>query len=204
MNKTHKLRVQKEKIETVILDRVRQYLDSSDTLRQVINLSLKHRAIGVPVVEDRIKQILARLIDLQKAVTGFSESLRRAAIESPDKLDQICAFILEEKKKAESESAQLQTELDELTSRKTKLTAEHRERSLQDYLELAMRQFSVKPGQQQKQVIQAIVPRVIFHPDKRLELRINPDPSGCHNLEENFRLRDKWRGGRDSNPRPPA
>jgi DNA invertase Pin-like site-specific DNA recombinase len=198
LNKKHKLRIHKEKIEKVVLDRVKEYMETGHVLKNVIQLTLKHRGVGVPALEERLKEIRERIEALKEITAGFSQRMRTAVVESPESLDQVVIAILGEKTKSEVELKTLTEEYEELASRRARLTAEERERSIKEYLTLAMKRFAQRPEHQQKKILQTIVPIVVIHPDNRLELRVNATLSGCHILEEEVRLREEWRGGRDS------
>src|SRR5262249_45509873 len=102
-----------------------------------------------------------------------------------------------------------------LEAKRTYVGERFREKTLREYIGLAMEKFDRESDAAKKQIVQTIIPRVVYHPsEKRLEMFVNPDPralgpsggTGCHASGggRNLRVLSNWRGGRDSNPRPSA
>ena len=200
-HKETRRRIVKERIEEAVCDRLKQYLSDSATLREVINLSLKNRLLGLPMIEDEIKEARTKIAKLEGTLGGFSEAIREAAAKNPAKLPEICALILDEKKWAETDLALAKTGLEDLLQKKERITTEFKEKTILDYLTLGLERFEERSDLQKKQILQGIVRRVVLHPEGRLELTIDPDPGRCHIPEKKVRIGEEWRGGRDSNPR---
>ena len=99
-----------------------------------------------------------------------------------------------EKDKAISEREHLKTRLEELEFQKAKIEQMFTNSTAQEFINGTIRHFDKKAPIEQRRIIQTLIPEVILHEDKRLELRINPDPLGCHSGGEKVRPRGKWRG----------
>ena len=217
-NKKLGIRIRKENIEEVVCHRIKEYLTKSGTLESVLKSTLKHSLTGLPFIEEEIGDYETKIASLEKIAGEFSETLRKAALENPEKLSQICTVLFEEKRKTEGELEDLRTKKQEAMLRKEKLAKQFRGETIQNYIRRAFDHLDQKTDLQKRMMIQAIIPQIIFHPaERKLEMRINPDPRGksseiqkseashsCHTAEEKVRLIDVWRGGRDLNPRPLA
>ncbi len=200
------------KIENLICKRVKQYILESGTLEDVINGALKHRLTGLPLIEEEIAEARAKLNVLNQTIEGFTKALREAVAQNPSQVLEITQALLEEKKKAEDELGQLEYRIKSLEAKRDYVTNNFREKTLQEYIKLAMDKFEHQSRAEQKRIVQAIIPKVVYHPaEKKLALYVNPDPCGqkntptaCHGGGNNIRVLSKWRGVRDSNPRPSA
>ena len=150
-------------------------------------------------------KLRGRIRHLETLVERFSAGLRNAAAAGAANLVEVCAALLEEKKKVVGESATEQARLEALLARRDRLASDLQGRSLEEYLAKAMTKFDENSDLQKKRIVQAIVPEVIVNSEDELTLMVNPDPLDCHIQGGNkFALRGKWRQRRDLNPRPPA
>ena len=215
-NKNIARRYSREDIDGKVLKRIKEYLTESGTLEKIITSFSKNRLIGLPLLDEEIQKLKGEIKTLEKAVNGFSDKLRTATVEEGDGWKKILEVMVAEREKAEVELGDLRERLEGFEKKRHWVNTELREQSVQDCFKLVLKNFDQKCDIEKRRMIRAIIPEAIIHADHTLELRINPDPNGKatdlflqpgsvrhggHNL---VGIRDKWRGGRDSNPRPSA
>ena len=207
------IRIPKEKIERYVCNRVKQYIKESGVLEEVINTTLKHRLTGLPLIDTDIENAKSKLANLEKTKSGFSEALRIAVMKNSSNLIEITTALLEEKLRVEAELTDMEAKLTSLRETRAKVCERFQEKTLQDYLRLAMDKFDLQTDEAKKRIIQIVIPRLVYHPEeKQLDIHINTSPetgnrvteTRCHSGGNNLRVLDKWRGGRDSNSRPSA
>ena len=201
------VRIERFKIEKIVKNRVGQYLKDSDLLKGLFQTALKHRSIGGPVIDSDITRMNQRLNELNGIDKTLSEAIRNVALSGDvAKVIEASKAIADEKAKVEKERESLKAQLQDLQRSKAQISEQRGVKSLQDYIGLALKDFKQKNDHIQKQIIQSLIPKIILHPDQKLELQVNLD---CLNLSDcdgrkKVRIPEKWRGRRDSNPRPPA
>ena len=192
-------------MDDVVVRRVKQYLNDSNVLRGILQSALKHSRVGLPSLDADVAKLRGTIKHLETLIEGFSAGLRNAAVAGAANLVEVCAALIEEKKKVADEIAIEQAKLESLRVRRDRLASDLQGRSLEDYLGKAMTKFDEKSDLQKKRIVQAIVPEVIVNSEEELTLMLNPDPLDCHIQGGNeFALREEWRERRDLNPRPPA
>ena len=196
--------IPKEKIEKFVLDRVKKYIKESGTLENLINTALKHRLTGLPLIDEEIQEIKQNISTLQATVNGFTQGLREMVLQKPTQIAEIMQTLIVEKQKAELELEQANRHLDELQSKRDYVSTHFKEKTLQEYIGIAMKKFDAESPQAQKQIIQNIIPKIIYyHEEKRLELHVRPQPPAkkgqkkspnlCHSGGNILRVSDKWR-----------
>ena len=211
-NNTLKLRVRKKEVEKIVIERVKTYLRESGTLKEVLDLALKSRLVGLPLVEEEIGGARSQVKELETIISRFSESIRQAALNPDSNVADVCAELVTEKKKAETDLTKANEMLTRAIQKRQTIKERFENSTAQDWLKRVFSKFDGESGLRKKRLVQMIVPEVILHQDNRLELRVNPDPSGsllhpdCHGNSggELLGLTQKWRSVRDSNPRPSA
>ncbi len=214
--KSARKNIKKDEIESIVCNRVKQYLCESGTLERVMKAALKNRTVGLPLLDEEIPKVEKEIVKIEKVIQRFSETIRDAALHGNQDLASVLTEIVNEKNKAERDLDDLRENLRLLNEKKAQVETNLHHRTLKDYLQTALVKFEKKTDHQKKALIQAIVPEVVIHADNSVELKINPDPNGSvfgqkkspfggrHSTGHKIVLSGKWRGGRDSNPRPPA
>ena len=203
-----KKHVKKDEIESIVTNRIRQYLLESKTLENVLSEALRNRLVGLPLIEEDIPAIERKISLKKEVIAEFSMTLENAALRKDGSLLSVCAGLMTQKEKAEKELADYHAKLQERLEQKDRVVKTFEKSTLEEYLERTLAHFDAKNDVEKKAIVQAIIPEIIIHADNSVELRVNPDSNGIvqrrHSGGGKVVLSSKWRGGRDSNPRPPA
>jgi DNA invertase Pin-like site-specific DNA recombinase len=166
------IRIPKEEIEEAICKRVKQYLKDSGLLEKAIETTFQGLDTEIDKIEQGIRSQQSRLLQLQQTTGGFSEYLRKAALTG--ELGKVTELITAEQEKVDAETQVITAQLCSLESRKSSMSERHEKTILQDKMRRAMSDFSKRCDRQKQQIIQAIIPKIIVHPNNRLEIKINP------------------------------
>lgn len=192
--------IPQDKIEAFIIKRVKLYIRESGVLQDIINTALKHRLTGLPLIEEEMRDTKAKMEALQATLNGFSQALRQAVSSCPSEAAKVTQVLIEERTKAESELHEYQRRLKDLDAKRGYVTTHFQEKTLQEYIKLAMEKFDKQSDQEKKRIIQAIIPSLVYHPvEKRLEIYINPvtepalKPTIRHAGGNNLRVLENWR-----------
>lgn len=200
--------IKKGEIEKLVFDRMKDYIATSGTVESVMAAALRNRLVGLPLIEEELPRIKSKIKELEKVIGKFSTSIRSAAISTSDNLLEIVSVIKSEQNKAKLELELAQDELLELEKKKAEVIERFKHQTLEDFIRKAGRHFDKISELEKKALIQAIIPEIVIREDNGVELYLNPDPKGtraasvCHTGGKKVVLSSKWRGGRDSNPRP--
>ncbi len=201
------VRIPKEDIEKFISDRVRQYLKDGGLLERIVQSSIGKRDSEVEKIDRELILKKEKVDELQGAVEGFRSHLRTAAKDGS--LDKVVEMIMDEQARATAELANLQDQIEALEHRKLALKEHFEKKTLQEKIRQALSNFSKRCDLQKQQIIQAIIPKVIIHPDNKLEIVINPlfrdtpegvDSKGSVNGGKKFVLGKNGSGGGTRTP----
>lgn len=217
-NRVLKMRVNKDEIEDLVCKRVKKYLCENGRLSSVVQSVLKSGTANLGKFDFEIQKVKRTIENQITIIERFSETLRQAALSSTQNITQVCEALIEERSKAQIELDMNQSKLLELENARTQAQENFKGKALEEQLNKVLRNFDQRSDFQKKRLIQMIVPEVIVHPDNKIELKVSLDPvtsgirptahptprSPCHTGGQKIGLMDKWRGGRDLNPRPPA
>lgn len=199
--------IPKAEIDKIVCKRIREYISESATIAQVIRTAHKSRLTGLPLVEEEIRKSKHKVDRLENILSGFSETLRKAVLESPASVSAICEALVTEREKVLAELVIEKGELDKWQVRKKEIADTFENVTVVDFMKKSLKHFDQKTDLEKRQLIKAIIPEIIVHPENKLELRIVADPNGsvsCHSGEQKVLAGTRWRERRDSNPRPPA
>ncbi len=166
------IRIPKEEIEEAVCQRVKQYLKNSGLLEKAIETTFQGFDIEIEKIDQEVRSQQSRLLQLQQTTGGFSEYLRKAALSG--ELGKVTELITAEQQKVDAETEVIATQIRFLEARKNSMTERHEEKFLQEKMRRAMSDFSKRCDRQKQQIIQAIIPKIIVHPNNRLEIKINP------------------------------
>jgi len=202
-------------IENLIINRIETYLKDSGTVEGIIQATYKHRVSGIPEIEEEIKRTNQHIKKCEAVVENFSVVVKKLVMESPEAVKETCEALLGEKRSAEAELKGAQERLNALGQRRQKIEEAFRNATLVDFLKGTLTAFRKKSEAEKRQIIKAIIPKVVLYPEGRLELQICPDPKGKsnwdaqsqtlrHGGQKNLRSILKWREERQSTQTPPT
>ena len=83
-------------------------------------------------------------------------------------------MIIDEQEQTTLELTNLRMQIENLESRKLALREHFEKTTLQEKIRQALSNFSKRCDLQKQQIIQAIIPKIVIHPDNKLEIVINP------------------------------
>jgi DNA invertase Pin-like site-specific DNA recombinase len=194
--KKKEYRIIKGEIEKVVCDRIAQYLHQAGLVESILRNIVNDKSDELLKIEDETKGLKVKVSELQTAIRRFGDYLRTAALDSDSKLDEVCKTINQERRRAEEELAMAISQLDRLEAKQKVLTEKFEEKTIREYLKGIFRDFEKKCSHQKKQLIHALIPKIIVHPDDRLEIVFNPffrqiknpegNPSGFDSGEQKF------------------
>ncbi len=176
-----KFRISKEKIEAIILNRVKDYLSSSDLLKKLIGDTNGMTNIGIPLLQEEVSILKAKVADNRKVVQGFSSYIRQAALNSPESLETVIRTITQERDKAETELLVLERELAIKEIRLKELSTQNQEKDMQEHLGEVLQNFDEQSDLKKRNIVHLIVARAIVHPGNKLELWIRRDLGSSRN-----------------------
>ncbi len=194
-DKNKRIRIEKRKIEELVKDRVLSYLSNSELLNDLMKTALKHRKIGLPVVASEISQHQKRLEELRKIEASLTEALRNAALSGPDAVIHASKAIGEELEKVSKERGLLESDLFHLREAEKRASSASGVGDFQAFLGAVLESFGQKNARTQKLIIQSLIPKIIVHPDHKLELQVNLGSLGgdCDGRKK-VRIPEEWRG----------
>ena len=166
------VRIPKEDIEKFISSRVHQYLKDGNLLERIVQNSVGKRDSEVEKIDRELELKNKNATELQRAVEGFRSHLRTAAKDGS--LDKVLKMITDEQERATAELTILQDQIEALESRKLALRKHFEKTTLQEKIRQALSNFTKRCDLQKQQIIQAIIPKIIIHPNNKLEIVINP------------------------------
>ncbi len=203
-NVKHKIYIPKDEIENNIITRVHEYLDKSGLLQEIIQKTFKHRLLGLPLLEENILELKAKIKKMTQMETGFSETIRETALNNPESLSQVIEVLTEERAKVGKELDEFRKQLKEEDEKKRIVTKEFKEKSIRNYIERVLDGFEKKTNEKKKQILQTLVPRIVVHSKSNIEMKVCFGLDYCHSGGNPVRVAKKWRERRDSNSRPSA
>ena len=180
-----KIRIRKEKIERLIVKRVKEYLKNSDILKKMIGDTNALANIGVPILVEEVAGLKRRLAENKKVIEGFSNFIRQSALTEPTQLDQVIRTITAERDKAEIEILLLERELANKENQLRELKSEDQDKKIRDYLKDLLENFDSQKDLKKRDIIQLIIPKIIIHEDNKLEIWVRRDLG-----EKSFQLID--------------
>lgn len=165
-------RIPKEEIEKIVCGRVRSFLKNSGLLRKVIEQSCNQRNEKVETLKEEIKAVTAKISDLERARQKISDHLRAEAIKGNSDLATVAKMLSEESNKLDGEISQLIEEKARLQKELHVVVEVYQEGRITDLLSQAFKDFDQRCDLEKKQIIQAIIPKIVIH-DGKLELFFN-------------------------------
>ena len=129
-------------------------------------------------MKDELVRLSAKREELQKVITGFSQSMRSLAVSGATGQDfaAVVEALVAEKKAAEAELATLadQTRVAQAKEQHLKTTLEGQ--TLKVFLRKTMTRFDDLPARDQKRAIQSFLVKAVVLDDGTMQLHIIPDP----------------------------
>ena len=154
------------------------------------------------LITEEIARLKKQISEKETYLETLRSGIYAASKISPDALVQAALKLAEEEKRIQSELEKLRGEMNEQRDRQNMIDARLRQDVVGKYVKECLEKFKNGDSIRRKQIVQAMVREIELRPDNRIEIRLNPW-SSCHK-DEKVRVCEEWRGGRDSNPRPPA
>lgn len=172
-----KFRIRKEKIESAILQRVKEYLSNSEILKKMIDETNQTADQGKNLLADRISELKTKLFENKKVIEGFSNYIRQAALSNPLQLDSVIRTITSERDKAETENLVLERELATSEKQLGELKLENQDKAMRTNLESLLKNFDKQEDKKKRDIIHLIIPRIVVHEDNKLEIWVRRDLS---------------------------
>lgn len=199
-----RLSIRADELEAAVIKRVKTYLRDSGTLAKVAKATLDNRLIGLPLIEEQIPAVQKEVRRREQVIAGYGQKLDDLALahSAPDVVSAIAA-LNDGKNRAERDLQAKRDQLSDLIGQKDHIQKNIEHKTLEDFLDHAMKGFDKMDRLQQKLLIQAIIPEIVVHPGNKIELRLNPDPNGkasgaaasapCHGGGRKVAVLENWR-----------
>ena len=166
------IRIPKDEIEDAICERVKAYLKESGLLERALESSSNGLDAKVGKIDQEVKSKMAQLTQLERTLDGFGDYLRKAALGG--ELDRVSEIVISERAKVEQEIQKIKGQIQGLERQTATLREQYQEKALREKMRMALIDLSERCDLQKQQLIRAIVPKIIVHPDNRLDIKINP------------------------------
>lgn len=166
-------------LHSLVLNRLKQYLDDSGLVERLIARMSEHKDFGLPMIRSQKEWIESEINKLDQASRNFGEAIRNAAIAGDKNLAEVVKTLLEQKEKTQGEIEQLKSDLLTVCEEEERFRECFRGDKLKDYLRLVVANFNSLHHLEQKRVVRAIFPQGIIHvgeSESTLELYVNLDP----------------------------
>ncbi len=165
-------RIPKDEIEKIVCARVKSFLKDSGIFRTVIAKGCDQRNEKADAIDKSLKSIEAKISDLARAKQNISEHLRTEAVKVGSDLAGVAKILSEESGKLDSELAALTADQERLLHERYIIVDVYQEGRIEELLGEALKDFDQRCDLEKKQIIQAIIPKIVIHEGK-LELYFN-------------------------------
>jgi len=180
-NNKNKLRIQCDEVEKKVIARLREYFDKSGLLEEVVAKNLKRGSAARPFWVEDIQRAKMEIAKLNKAISGFTETLRLAAASGQSDLAEVAKSLLDERRAAEDEKASLEEKLKSLEARNKRFQHSVSGGSLKTFLARVMKRFDEQTDRNKKRILQSFLHRAILHENGKIELHVDLDPENGEN-----------------------
>jgi DNA invertase Pin-like site-specific DNA recombinase len=172
------LRIPKDKIEALILKRIKEYMQNSELLTKLLADVQPMTEIGIPLLKEEVSEIKRKIADNRKVVDGFSNYLRQAALTDPTSLETVIRTIGLERDRAETEIQLMERELANKENQLRELNSDKNGKGIKDYLEQVLENFDSQDDNKKREIIHTIIPRIQVLPKNKLLLHVRTDFRG--------------------------
>lgn len=172
------MRISKCKLEKAVSKRLKSYLKDSGVLESIILQSFKNRDTELPKLNKEISELKCKISNAENARSSLGQYLRDAAQKGAEEIARISKTISEEIEKVDIEIDSYGVELGRLEQHRQALKDCFETDKVKKYLKLVLDEFDKRCDLQKKQIIQALVPKIVIHMDNRLEIFLNPISGG--------------------------
>lgn len=173
--KKHKLRIQKDRIESLILKRIKDYMQDSELLNKLIADVKPMADMGKNLIKNEVSKIKARIKENLKVIEGFTNYLRQAALTDVSSLESTLRTIGLERDRAETENQVLERELANKENQLHELNSDKKEKGLKEFLDQVMKNFDKMSDSKKREIIHTIIPKIQILPKNKLKLFVRTD-----------------------------
>lgn len=194
-------------IDEAVISRLKEYLSGSEVFKKIM-LARDEKINNL--IEKYEKEISSKnnlLIEKKVEIEKFSTKTRNLILSDNVELQEVLSMIKDEKITLENEMKEIELSLLETQNDLTTFCHKFSDEKFLESLKIFFKDFDLLPKCDKKILLRAFFPRIIIHPDFRIELQMN----SCfeRDLKEwsdkstkEVRLNKKWLGRWGSNPRP--
>lgn len=172
------LRIPKDKIEILILKRIKEYLRNSELLKKLLADIKPMADMGIPILREEISEIKKSISENKKIIEGFSNYLRQAALTDTTNLEAAIRTIGVERDRAETEIQLLERNLVNKENQLCELSSDQKGNGLKDYLEQVLKNFDNEEPHKKRLIVHTIIPRIEVLPKNKLRLHLRTDFRG--------------------------
>jgi len=203
-NKKHDVRISRDELEQVVIQRLKTYLSDSSTVNAIFKRALKDKDLGPPLINERIYENRIAINDTEIELDGFSKAIRKVIL-SPENVVNVCKLLEEERSKTECRLKALRAEQSDLKAQKDYIEFHFNNQKVSDFLGASMDKLDKMSRSELKTKIQKIFHSIIVDPENYtcITFRVRPDPSGTLNKKRKskttsapngaeVRLTSKW------------
>ena len=202
VNKKHKISIPADRIEQIVIEYIERIYTDNGIWEKVLNDTLRDKNQKLYLITEEIARIKKLISEKEKYLEVLRSSIYEASKISPDAVVQAALKLAEEEKRIKADVEKYKDELNEQRDRQRAVDTRLRKDVVGKYVKECLEKFRKGDSVRKKQIIQSMIREIELRPDNHIEIRLNPW-SSC-DTDEKVRVREEWRGGRDSNPRPPA
>jgi len=172
------LRIPKDKIEKLIIKRVKDYMGNSDLLEKLLAEVKPMADMGIPFLKEEITEIRKKISENRKVIEGFSNYLRQAALTNTNNLESVIRTLGLERDRAETEIQILERELANKESRLDELSTGRKQYGLKEYLDQVLESFDTQADNKKREIIHTIIPKIEVLRANKLRLHVRTDFRG--------------------------